>query len=276
MPSKLAALARSTHPGPSITVSLVAVVLGIGLGLDGARLVLLGLAFLANQFSVGLSNDWLDAERDRAVGRNDKPVALGLVGTGTVRTVAIACAVFAVLFSLPLGPAATATNVLFMACGWSYNVWLKNTVFSVLTFAVGFGSIPLIVSLARQVPGIAAPWAIGVGALLGVAAHFSNVLPDLDDDRRTGVSGLPHRLGRPAAGAVIYLALAAAGILAFLGPVGTSTALQWVGLVATLLLAAAIATALRRPPTRLLFQLIMGAAIVNVVVLAFSGDRLIL
>ncbi|HEY8914174.1 UbiA family prenyltransferase [Lacisediminihabitans sp.] len=276
MPSKLAALARSTHPGPSLAVSLVAVVLGIGLGLDAARLVLLGLAFLANQFSIGLSNDWLDAERDRVVGRTDKPVALGLVSTGTVRAAAFACAGLAILVSLALGPAATAAIVVFLACGWSYNAWLKSTAFSVVTYAVGFGTIPLIVSLARQHPAIAAPWAIGVGALLGVAAHFANVLPDLDDDRRTGVSGLPHRLGRRASGVVISLALAAAGILAFLGPAGNSTAPRWVGLAATLLLAAGIAVALRRPPTRLVFQLIIAAAIVNVVVLAFSGDRLLL
>jgi 4-hydroxybenzoate polyprenyltransferase len=276
MPSKLAALARSTHPGPSLAVSLVVVVLGIGLGLDAARLALLGLALLANQFSVGLSNDWLDAERDRTVGRTDKPVALGLVGTGTVRTAAFACAGLSIMLGLALGPAAAAASVVFLACGWSYNAWLKNTAFSVVPYVVGFGSIPLIVSLARQHPAIAAPWAIGVGALLGIAAHFANVLPDLDDDRRTGVSGLPHRLGRRASGAVIWLALAAGGILAFLGPAGPTSALQWVGLAATVLLAAAIAVALQRPPTRLLFQLIIAAALVNVVVLAFSGDRLLL
>ncbi|WP_394770336.1 UbiA family prenyltransferase [Lacisediminihabitans sp.] len=276
MPSKLAALARSTHPGPSLAVSVVAVVLGIGLGLDAARLALLALAFLANQFSVGLSNDWLDAERDRTVGRTDKPVALGLVSTGTVRAAAFACAALAILISLALGPATTVANVVFLACGWTYNAGLKNTAFSVLPYAVGFGTIPLIVSLARLPPAIAAPWAIGVGALLGVAAHFANVLPDLDDDRRTGVSGLPHRLGRRASGVVITLALAAAGILAFLGPTGDRSVLQWVGLSATLLLAAGVAVALRRPPTRLLFQLIIAAALVNVVVLAFSGERLLL
>jgi hypothetical protein len=42
-----------------------------------------------------------------------------------------------------------------------------------------------------------------------------------------------------------------------------------------LLLAVGIALALRRPPTRLLFQLIIAAAIVTVVSLVFSGDRLL-
>ena len=67
--------------------------------------------------------------------------------------------------------------------------------FSVLPYIVSFGLLPLIVTLALPTPTTAALWAMGMGALLGVAAHFTNVVPDLDDDRRTGVRGLPHLLG---------------------------------------------------------------------------------
>jgi 1,4-dihydroxy-2-naphthoate octaprenyltransferase len=134
----------------------------------------------------------------------------------------------------------------------------------------------MIVALARVVPAIAAPWALVLGALLGVAAHFANVLPDLDDDERTGIRGLPHRLGRRASGVVIYAALALAALLAFLGPGGEKTVLQWIGFLLTLLLAIGIALVLRRPPTRLLFQLIIAAALVNVVLLSFSGERILL
>jgi 4-hydroxybenzoate polyprenyltransferase len=276
MPNTVVALARSTHPGPSIAVSIVAVVLGIGLGLDPVRLVLLGAAVVLNQASVGLSNDWLDADRDRAVGRTDKPVALGWIGAATVRNAAIACALLAVLLTVPLGWFATLVHALFIASAWTYNVGLKNTPISVLPYIVSFGTLPLIVALARPVPALAAPWALGLGALLGVSAHFANVLPDLEDDRRTGIRGLPHRLGRTASGIVICVALAAGALLAFFGPAGEKTVLQWVGLVVTLLLAAAIAIVLRRPPTRLLFQLIIAAALANVVLLAFSADRILL
>ncbi len=276
MPTTVVALARSTHPGPGVAVSVVAVVLGVGLGLDPLRLALLGVAFLLNQASVGLSNDWLDAERDRAVGRADKPVALGLIGAGTVRNAALVAAVLAVLLTVPLGWLATLVHALFIASAWTYNFGLKNTPVSVLPYIVSFGSLPLIVALARPVPSLAAPWALGLGALLGVSAHFANVLPDLDDDRRTGIRGLPHRMGRTASGVVICLALAAGALLAFFGPAGTATPLQWVGLVVTLLLASAIAVVLRRPPTRLLFQLIIAAALLNVALLAFSADRILL
>ncbi|HEY0260941.1 MAG TPA: UbiA family prenyltransferase [Lacisediminihabitans sp.] len=275
MPNKVVPLALSTHPGPAIAVTLVAVVLGIGLGVDPPHLVLLGLAFALNQASVGLSNDWIDAERDRAVGRTDKPVALGRIDAATVRTAAIVTAILAVLLTLPLGPLATIAHAVFIASAWSYNLWLKNTPLSALPYLVSFGLLPVVVAFARPIPALAAPWAIGLGALLGLAAHFANVLPDLEDDRRTGVSGLPHRLGRRASGAVICAALVAAALLAFFGPTGARTALQWAGLILTVLLAAAIAVVLGRPPTRLLFQLIIAAAIVDVVVLVFSGTRLL-
>jgi len=268
-------LVLSAHPGPGLAVSVVAVVLGAGLGLQPWRLVLLGLAFLADQASVGLSNDWIDADRDRAVGRADKPVALGLIPRATVRNTAIVAAVLAVALTLPLGIGAALAHAVFIASAWLYNAGLKNTAFSVLPYVVSFGLLPMVVSLARPEPALAAPWALGLGALLGVAAHITNVLPDLDDDRRTGIRGLPHRIGRLGSEALICLALAGGAALAFFGPSGQKTPLQWAGLVVTLLLAAAIAVLLRRPPTRLLFRLIIAAALVNVVLLAVSGERVL-
>lgn len=275
MPNTPAAILGSTHPGPSIAVSVVAGLLGSTVGLDPARVALLFAAVLLNQASVGLSNDWIDAERDRAVGRTDKPVALGLVSASTVRNLAVFCALGAAALTLPLGLLATLVQIVFIASAWSYNLWLKNTPFSVVPYILSFGLLPMLVALARPIPSPAAPWALGLGALLGVAAHFANVLPDLDDDARTGIAGLPHRLGRTASGIVICATLLAAGLTAFFGPVGPVTVLQSFGLAATLSLAAAIAGLLRRPPTRLLFQLIIAAALVNVVVLSFSGTRLL-
>jgi 4-hydroxybenzoate polyprenyltransferase len=256
MRNKVVSLALSTHPGPAVAVSVVAVVLAIALGLDPARVTLVGVAFLCNQASVGLSNDWIDADRDRAVGRTDKPVALGLIDTRTVRSAAIVTAILAIVLTLPLGPSATAAHAAFIASAWAYNVRLKNT-------------------LSRAPAALAAPWAMGLGAMLGIAAHFANVLPDLEDDARTGIVGLPHRLGRRWSGVVITGALLAGAMLAFFGPSGNRTALQWVGLVLTALLALAIALALRRPPTRALFQLIIAAAIVDVLLLAVSGARVL-
>lgn len=275
MLTRLRALLLSTHPGPSLAVAVVAVGLGIGLHLEWWRVSLLALAVLFNQFSVGLSNDWIDADRDRTVGRSDKPVALGLVSAGLVRNAAFTCVALSLLLTLPLGWPATVAQFAFIASAWAYNAALKNTWFSVVPYIVSFGLLPAIVTLAMPVPAFAAPWAIALGALLGIAAHVANVLPDLEDDASTGIAGLPHRIGRPASGIVVVAVLTASALVAFFGQPLPRTAMQWVAFALTLALAGAIARVLRRPPTRLLFQLIIGAALVNVAVLAFAGQRLL-
>ncbi len=94
-PNRIAALALSTHPGPAVAVTAIAVILGIGVGLEPWRVMVLGVAFLLNQASVGLSNDWLDADRDRAVGRTDKPVARGDLSPAAARNAAFVTAGFA-------------------------------------------------------------------------------------------------------------------------------------------------------------------------------------
>jgi 4-hydroxybenzoate polyprenyltransferase len=270
-PSPLVSLALSTHPGPTVAVTAVTAILAVGAGLEPWRVALVAAAILLDQASVGLANDWLDAERDAAVGRRDKPVALGFVSVATVRAVAVSTAVISLLLTLPLGWPATAAHAVFLASAWSYNVWLKRTALSVLPFVVSFGLLPAVVTLSAATPAFASGWAVAAGALLGVAAHFANVLPDLADDAATGITGLPHRLGRRVSGLTIAAALAAASILVTVAP-GSPQPWQWVGLAVTLALAATCAVlALTRPPTRLLFQLIMAAALLNVVLLAFGG-----
>jgi 4-hydroxybenzoate polyprenyltransferase len=282
MRSRVAAIALSSHPGPTVAVTVIAVVLGIGVGLDPLRLILLGLAMLTNQLSVGLSNDWLDAERDRAVGRTDKPIARGDVSVGVVRTVAWSAAAASILLTVPLGPGALVANAVFIASAWSYNAWLKFTVFSVVPYVVSFGLLPAIVTLSREHPVFAAPWALGVGALLGVAAHFANVLPDLEDDAATGVRGLPHRMGRRTVSILTYLVLLAASVLewagagglAMTGRGGVGSPLGTAGLAATVVIAV-IGITIASRPTRWHFRLIILAALIDVVVLAFAGDALL-
>lgn len=269
-------LLLASHPGPTLAVTTVATLLAVSVGLTPWQVAVLGLGFGFNQLSVGLSNDWIDAARDSAVGRTDKPIAMGLVSAKTVRTAAFVCAALAIALTVPLGILATVAHTIFIASAWLYNLGLKNSSLSVLPYILSFGLLPLIVTLARPVPALAAGWALGLGALLGVAAHFANVLPDLADDARTGICGLPHRLGRGGSGIVICAALALAALLAFFGPSTPATVLQWIGLVLTLACTIAIALVLRTPPRRLLFRLIIAAALVNVVLLIASGSQLAL
>lgn len=272
--SRWGAWARATHPLPSAAVAAIVVLLGVGIGLDVVSLALIGATVFTNQVSVGLSNDWLDADRDREVGRTDKPVALGILSRRLVRNTAIVVAAISIAVSIPLGAAALA-NLVFLAAGWAYNAGLKSTPFSVVAYGVGFGTIPLIATLALPQPQLATGWAVLAGALLGVSAHFANVLPDLDDDRRTGVNGLPHRLGRRTVGLVIALALAGASASIVLGP-GSAPIGQVIALAVSLVLAVVCGLlVVLKPGTRAIFWLTIVGALVNVALLALSGERLL-
>ena len=273
-------LLLSSHPGPTATVTVLAVVLGVGSGLEPVRVLLVGVAVLLGQLSIGFSNDWVDAARDRAVARQDKPVARGDVSVTTVRTAAWVTAALTVPASFALGWQAALAHLVLVASGWAYNLGLKRTAWSVAPFVLSFGLLPAVVTLAAQPAVMAAPWALAVGGVFGVAIHFTNVLPDLEDDATTGVDGLPHRLGRVVSGVVAFVALAVAALLVALGPVVAGSveapgALAVVALVACLAIACAgVVLVVTRPPGRLLFQLIIVASLVVAAQLALSGTAL--
>ncbi|HEY4151756.1 MAG TPA: UbiA family prenyltransferase [Pseudolysinimonas sp.] len=278
-----AALVRSAHPGPGAAVTVVAVLLGIAVGLEPWRVVVLGIALLFDQASVGLSNDWIDAERDRLVGRADKPVARGEIGVGSVRAAAWIAAATALLLTLPLGLAATLAHAVALASAWAYNALLKNSPVSVLPYAISFGLLPAIASLARPVPALPAWWVFAAGALLGIAAHFANVLPDLDDDRRTGIRGLPHRLGLRPSIVITWVALLLGAIAVTVGVAvgpGGIPGVVFVGLlvglgVSVLIAIIGVVTALRRGVGRWLFRLVIAAALVDVAMLVLAGTRML-
>ncbi|PWD49746.1 1,4-dihydroxy-2-naphthoate prenyltransferase [Serinibacter arcticus] len=280
MLARARALLLASHPGPTVTVTTLAVVLGIGSGLGPGRVVLLGLAFLAGQLSIGFSNDWLDAERDRAVHRSDKPVARGDVSVNLVRTAAWGTALATVPLSFALGWIAGVLHLVLVSSGWAYNAVLKRTAWSVAPFVLSFGLLPAVVTFAAQPPAAPAWWALAVGATFGVAIHFTNVLPDLADDASTGIAGLPHRLGLVPSGVVAFTALAVAAALVTFGPVLAGSqagpgALGVVGLIACVLLATTgIVLVATRPPGRLLFRLIIVASLIVAVQLALSGTSL--
>lgn len=278
--SPLTLLLLSSHPGPSFAVATICVVLGVTSELEPWRTAVLGFAILFGQFSVGLSNDWLDADRDRRAGRNDKPVALGRISVFAVRIAALMTGAVGLATTGILGWQATVAHALFIASGWVYNLWFKHTTLSVVPYVVGFGALPATVTLARPEPAVPVLWIVAAGALLGVAAHFANALPDLDDDRLTGVVGLPHRIGARASGIVTFTVLAAASALVVGGPLafGSGSApgvFGWLALGSeAVIVVAGIALVLTRPPGRPLFRLVILGALVAVASLALSGSQL--
>jgi 4-hydroxybenzoate polyprenyltransferase len=262
-------IARSTHPGPTAVVTVVAIVLAMCAQLAPSQVVLVGVVILLDQASVGISNDWLDAARDRASGRGDKPIATGAVTISAARTSAIGLAVLSVLGTLPLGWPVVLSHLAVLAAGWAYNLGLKATPLSVVPFVIAFGLLPAVAALAR--PGAPEWWALAAGALLGVAAHFANVLPDLADDAATGIRGLPHRLGQRTSGVVIGLSTATASVLIVAGA-GLYASLAAAGIALGAIIAVSV---VRGAVGRWLFRVIMLAALLDVALLAAGGSALL-
>lgn len=276
----LLGLWASCHPGPTGVVTALAAALSLAAGLDLGRAALLTVAVFAGQLSIGISNDALDSARDRSVGRADKPIARGDVDLSTAWTAAVGSLVLALLLSAPLGIWVLLGHTVMLASAWSYNLGLKASAFSLVPFLITFGLFPSLPTLTSPGPQAAAWWAWAAGAALGAAIHLTNVLPDLDDDARTGIRGLPHRLGgQPSA------ILAASGVLlgalaVALGPGGGSAGqldgVAWVffGLVVTLVIITVVFTAMGRSG-RTLFRLVMLAALLLAVQLVASGQGLV-
>lgn len=269
----------SSHPGPTVVVTVLTAALAVSAGLSLGRIALLALAVFLGQLSVGISNDAFDAERDRAVGRSDKPIARGELSVSAAWIAAIGFLSLALLFSAPLGLWLLGAHGVFLAASWAYNAGLKATVFSLVPFLLAFGLFPSFATLAAPDSTFAAPWAWVAGAALGAAIHLTNVLPDLDDDARTGITGLPHRLGvRPSAG-LAAAAVLTGGIAVTAGAAGWQIqqvpVLSWVFLVLVSAVALlALGLAMRARSGRVLFRLVMLAALLLAAQLVVAGGSL--
>lgn len=242
-------------------------------GRDAWGIVAVAAAVGASQLAVGWHNDYLDADRDRISGRRDKPVATGEVSRRAVGIAAVVAAVAALALGFLSGPAAGLVAALGTLSSLSYNWPLKFTVLSPLPYVVSFAALPSFVVLG--LPGAPAPpwWLVTAGACLGGGAHFANVLSDLDDDARTGVRGLPHRVGAGWSSAVAAVLLGVTSVLLVLGPPGAPS---WPGLVG---LGLAVAVLLlggygqwRAPASRSAFRSVIVAALIDVALLVTAGS----
>jgi 4-hydroxybenzoate polyprenyltransferase len=272
--STLRALALSCHPIPTAGVTLISAGLAAlaGLGL-GTGLIFVA-AVLTGQLSIGWSNDWIDAARDRAAGRTDKPAADGAVPIRTVTVAAVAALLVSIVLSFLLGVPSALAALTLVAAGWAYNLGLKATRASWVPYALGFGALPAAATLA--LPGHPWPawWAMAAGAVLGIAAHAANVLPDLKADKDTGVDGFFHHLGPRTTAIAGPILLVIASILVLLAA-GQVTAWKWAVLAVIAGLATVgIVTGLRHPGSRVLFAATIALAGIDILLFAASGANL--
>jgi 4-hydroxybenzoate polyprenyltransferase len=261
----------ATHAGPAVAVTCIATLLAVAAGVGAGRATLVGLAVLAGQASIGWSNDWLDADRDRAVARGDKPVVQGAVSPRLLRSAALTAAAAAVVLSLLLGVVPGLLLLVLVASGWAYNAGLKRTAVSVLPYCTGFGALPA--GVVAAAPGTPAPpwWLVTAGAALGAAAHLANVAPDIEEDLATGVRGMPHRLGPRVSAVAGALLLGGASAVLVLGPPGPPTAAGWVGLGLAVPAMVVAGLAGSGPFRRLAFPAVMLLTVLDVVLLLAGG-----
>ena len=266
--SVMTGLLAAAHFGPTVAVTLISALLAVAGDLTTSRVVVVTAAVFTGQLTIGWANDLLDADRDRSVGRTDKPIASGQVPQGLVQGALVTAAVACVALSAAAGWRTALVHLgLVVAMGQAYNLGLKATTWSWVPYAVAFGSLPAVVSLAADEPELAPWWLLAAGATLGVGAHLLNALPDLDDDALTGVRGLPHVLGARHSRLLAALLLGAASLAAGLGPAGAPSTLVLVGLaLAAVLLAVTVLGRGRLP-----FQAAMALALLDVVLLVAAG-----
>jgi 4-hydroxybenzoate polyprenyltransferase len=225
------ALVLACHPRAALAMSVGLAVAAALSGRSGEEVLLVAATVLTGQVTIGWINDLVDRERDRQVGRQDKPVALGWVDPGTVGF-AVACAVLLLVpLSMANGTAAGLAYLASVLSAWMYNFYLKLTPLSWLPYAVGFGLLPAFLSYGGLGGGLhgGPPTLLmtGLALLLGVGVHFLDALPDLVEDNQTGTRHLPLRIAlRTGAPRLLWISTAFTALVA----VGIAVAALTVGL----------------------------------------------
>jgi len=261
----LVPLLRAAHFGPTAAVTTIVALLALALDLPAAKGIIVTAAVFAGQLTIGWGNDLVDVRRDREVGRRDKPLANDELSPSFVLHCLVVAAVACVVLSLLAGWRSGVAHLAFgVAFGHLYNLYFKATAWSWLPYAVAFGALPAVVSLADSPWQWPPAWMVGTAAMLGVAAHFLNTLPDFDDDAATGVRGLPHRLGAVRSRLIATALLVLATAVAVLGPAGAPATWAWAALAGVILLAALALLGRGKAP----FYAAIAIALVDVVLLA--------
>ena len=249
-------LLRASHLGPTLAVTLVSFLLATALWWEGPAYFISFGVFLG-QLLVGWTNDLNDYQDDLKHNRMGKPLVSGeLTKTSLLRAVKITTPI-AVVVNLfgPLGIEGGSLYLFGVGMGVAYNFYFKSTVLSPLPYALAFAAFvsSIVIATDQNVP----IWLVLAGALFGVAAHFANVLKDLDQDLTSGIKGLPQRLGKKKTRVICGALLIALTLT--LNSANPNQVLLIVGLIG-----AALTTL---SSSKWIFKVLMITAIVDVILL---------
>ena len=214
MTRRIIGLLRASHFGPNLLVTFISLFFALLYWWEGPAIVI-AIGVFCGQLVVGWSNDVIDYKDDLLHNRQKKPLVSGQISLGLLQNFLRVMTPLAIVINLfgPLGFVGGGLSVLAIGLAVAYNFYFKFTIFSWLPYAIAFGALPSCMALSKgQAPEL---WMWLGGALLGTAAHFLNVIKDMDEDHVSGIKGLPQRFGTKAstASAITLIALAVAVIL---------------------------------------------------------------
>jgi 4-hydroxybenzoate polyprenyltransferase len=191
---KFKGLRQACHFGPTLIVTAIAFGFGTYYWWEGPAYVI-AFTVATGQLVVGWSNDLYDYKDDLAHNRTNKPLVSGLITPQYLQKWLRFTVPFSIIANLlgPLGIKGGLVYMLGIACGVAYNFYFKFSILSPLPFAIAFAALPSCVAISKNITPPVWMW-LG-GALLGMAAHFINVIKDMEQDQKSGIQGLPQRLG---------------------------------------------------------------------------------
>ena len=212
--SKLRGLRKASHFGPTLLVTAISFGFANYYWWEGPAYVI-AFGVFTGQLVVGWSNDLYDYQDDLAHQRMNKPLVAGLISQEFLRKWIKIMLPFSFVANLlgPLGIKGGLVYMLGIACGVGYNFYFKFSWLSPLPYAIAFAALPSSVAISKDVTPPLWMW-LG-GALFGMAAHFINVLKDMKADQKSGIRGLPQRLGsrNSIVAAVVLIALGVAVLI---------------------------------------------------------------
>jgi len=188
-------LLKASHFGPTMAVTVISLLLATNLWWEGPAIVIAFGVFLG-QLLVGWSNDLNDYPDDLKHNRTSKPLVSGEITQSKLLKAIKVVTPMVIVFNLfgPLGIKGGLLYLFGVGMGVAYNFYFKSTLLSPLPYALAFAALVSSIVLAtNRTPPL---WLIASGSLLGVAAHFANVLKDLDQDLKSGITGLPQKIGK--------------------------------------------------------------------------------
>jgi 4-hydroxybenzoate polyprenyltransferase len=208
---KLKGLLKAAHFGPTLIVTAISFAFATHYWWEGPAYVI-AFGVFTGQLVVGWSNDLYDFDDDLKHQRTKKPLVSGLITKQYLQKWLRFMLPFSFIANLlgPLGIKGGSVYMLGIACGVAYNFYFKFNFLSPLPYAIAFAALPSSVAISKDInPPL---WMLSGGALFGMAAHFINVLKDMDQDQASGIKGLPQQLGKTksiaAAAALIALGVA--------------------------------------------------------------------